>query len=622
MSGAFPFILPFQLSDIGAPLSNGELSTFDIGTSDPKPTFRDYARTQANTNPIILNSAGRFRCYLGVGGYKFVLRDSQGNLIWTEEYDNVGGSGGGSFQVVDTIANLRAAAAGSTDYAEVMGYYDGGDIGARTYQFDSESEAPDDGGGVIAPNEGAGRWILLWDGTPVSPRVFGAKGDGSFNDAPALLAAQAWAAAMNLKSGIQFTHVPVFYNLGNDAIQITVFASSLPGSLFRVPVNGMTFTGGFDAGPYPVIYGASSSVAGMFGGTRLTAPACPEWYGAIGNGATDDLDAIAYLFASGPNFMAFPSSQGYACSEPPYEGTPAPLIILAAGQVVNLNTDEVYIEVGITISGKYIGGSAEFVTAFIETLTATFLNAENAAIGTLNVTTILNALTAVISGTLTSGPAKVKGGTSAVLGSVPSRRYVNPVAVNNVGATEQALRSFPVVADILDAVGAEIEFEAFGSFAANTNTKSVKLTLIDPIATESVLVALALTPGAATAYTWRMKGKVTIRSATEYLLFGKGAVFIASSNEALVFTDAGNTITAELANAGLTPIPDPTVVADVTVTAVLAPHTVRSLIKAAIGVAAPGDTLNNAVTVRLLAQGAVSNDITCDYFTVNLNPSI
>lgn len=47
------------LDDNGDPLSGGKLYFYETGTSTPKNTYSDSALSTANTNPVILNSAGR-----------------------------------------------------------------------------------------------------------------------------------------------------------------------------------------------------------------------------------------------------------------------------------------------------------------------------------------------------------------------------------------------------------------------------------------------------------------------------------------------------------------------------------------------------------------------------------
>lgn len=76
----------------GNPLSGGKLYTYAAGTTTPLATYTTPAGTTANTNPIILNSAGRppQEIWLSVVySYKFELKTSTDVLIAT--YDNIPG---------------------------------------------------------------------------------------------------------------------------------------------------------------------------------------------------------------------------------------------------------------------------------------------------------------------------------------------------------------------------------------------------------------------------------------------------------------------------------------------------------------------------------------------------
>jgi len=78
-------------SNDGVPLSGGKIYTYAAGTSTPATTYTSSAGNIANSNPIILDSAGRVPeeiWLLGSPLYKFVLQDSSGNTIWTK--DNIG----------------------------------------------------------------------------------------------------------------------------------------------------------------------------------------------------------------------------------------------------------------------------------------------------------------------------------------------------------------------------------------------------------------------------------------------------------------------------------------------------------------------------------------------------
>lgn len=75
------------LDSTGAPLAGGQLYTYAAGTTTPLTTYTDSTGTVANTNPVVLNSRGEADIWLSSLAYKYVLKDSIGNLIWT--VDNV-----------------------------------------------------------------------------------------------------------------------------------------------------------------------------------------------------------------------------------------------------------------------------------------------------------------------------------------------------------------------------------------------------------------------------------------------------------------------------------------------------------------------------------------------------
>jgi hypothetical protein len=83
----------FQFFDNnGAPLNAGKIYTYQAGSSTPLATYTDNAGLVANTNPIILGTAGRppNEIWLTDGFfYKFILKDSSDVTIQT--YDNLYG---------------------------------------------------------------------------------------------------------------------------------------------------------------------------------------------------------------------------------------------------------------------------------------------------------------------------------------------------------------------------------------------------------------------------------------------------------------------------------------------------------------------------------------------------
>jgi len=68
----------------GIPLVGGKLYTYDAGTVTPRQTDSDASALVPNANPVILDARGEALIF-GVGSYKFVLKDSLDNLIWTTD---------------------------------------------------------------------------------------------------------------------------------------------------------------------------------------------------------------------------------------------------------------------------------------------------------------------------------------------------------------------------------------------------------------------------------------------------------------------------------------------------------------------------------------------------------
>ena len=78
-----PIIVPeMQFCDQnGTPLAGASITTYIMDTSTPKATWLDPQQSALQTNPAILDAAGRVRLY-GDGDYRLVLRAIDGSLIW------------------------------------------------------------------------------------------------------------------------------------------------------------------------------------------------------------------------------------------------------------------------------------------------------------------------------------------------------------------------------------------------------------------------------------------------------------------------------------------------------------------------------------------------------------
>lgn len=78
--------------DSGNPLSGGKIYTYEAGTTTPAVTYTSNSGLVPNTNPIILDAAGRVsnEMWLDTNSlYKLVLKTSTDTLVWTK--DNITG---------------------------------------------------------------------------------------------------------------------------------------------------------------------------------------------------------------------------------------------------------------------------------------------------------------------------------------------------------------------------------------------------------------------------------------------------------------------------------------------------------------------------------------------------
>lgn len=67
----------------GKPYAGGTLLTYVPGTTTFKTTWNAPDQSSANTNPIVLDSAGRVVMF-GDGEYRLILKDVAGNQIWDQ----------------------------------------------------------------------------------------------------------------------------------------------------------------------------------------------------------------------------------------------------------------------------------------------------------------------------------------------------------------------------------------------------------------------------------------------------------------------------------------------------------------------------------------------------------
>lgn len=87
----------------GKPLASGTVDYYVPGTSTRKTTWQDIDTTIPNTNPVVLNGAGRALIW-GNGSYREVVKDKNGNLQWDRLTSSAGAGGSSSTSVGDGLA--------------------------------------------------------------------------------------------------------------------------------------------------------------------------------------------------------------------------------------------------------------------------------------------------------------------------------------------------------------------------------------------------------------------------------------------------------------------------------------------------------------------------------------
>jgi hypothetical protein len=101
-------------TDDGVPLAGGLIYTYAAGTTTPAVTYTSATGVTANTNPVVLDSAGRppSQIWLAASRYKFVLKNSSNVQIWS--MDNLSGLPSAGTQSYQTATQGQTVFSGLT----------------------------------------------------------------------------------------------------------------------------------------------------------------------------------------------------------------------------------------------------------------------------------------------------------------------------------------------------------------------------------------------------------------------------------------------------------------------------------------------------------------------------
>lgn len=242
----------------GQVLTGGKLYTYAAGTTTPLETYTTFNGNVANSNPIVLDAAGRvpYEIWINLGvGYKFVLKDT--NDVPISTWDNIPSN------AVPPLSNNASAIAYQQGNSVTAGAF----IVGITYLITSIGTtnfvaigAASNTVGIYftATGVGSGTGTALTSVTvqaklqqTISVKDFGAKGDGSTNDSVAI------QNAVNTAQNVYFPastgayiigstiNVPSNTNIIIDNSVTVKAASGLTGDIFKVTsANNVNFNGG------------------------------------------------------------------------------------------------------------------------------------------------------------------------------------------------------------------------------------------------------------------------------------------------------------------------------------------------------------------------------------------
>ena len=221
--GAVPFGWQVENSS-GTPVSGAKIYFYVPSTTTPRTTYTDSALTVPAANPVLADAAGWFGTYTdGSLAYDVVIKSADDAITYRSltipagaelddatlvalaglsltEGDYIEATGTDIVRARkserQTYAALTAIGA-SARFDDMLVYVASratdGDGGEGYWRFDASSSATANGGTILAPDSGTGRWIRQGVGTRIDALWFGVIADGSTNNSTVVQAAVTYA---------------------------------------------------------------------------------------------------------------------------------------------------------------------------------------------------------------------------------------------------------------------------------------------------------------------------------------------------------------------------------------------------------------------------------------------
>jgi len=308
---------PQLLDDNANPLFRGKMEFYEVGSVIPKAVFADKELSVSLGNVIELDEAGRVPTsglFLGVGDYSYsVFEDTTPQSpfpTWMETYNvpvvlgatqSTLGTNNAIF--LNAIIDLPSVDFNESTVATCLGYYSAFDGGGGLFKWSPLATAPDDLGSVIASAlSSTGRWIRIFDENVVTTAQFGVIGGINTN---MITRIQNCATYSN---GSGFRMIFTQGNIKCDGFfDVNAQNVTIAENFKLVRLNALSPTG-------MVLNANSIEVLGISHITQLGSTTIrlrpiqplaiqPQWFGAVGNGISDDYLAISEALQSGSSLL-------------------------------------------------------------------------------------------------------------------------------------------------------------------------------------------------------------------------------------------------------------------------------------------------------------------------------